>query len=119
MAVQRHQIVYFLIGFYSQAHKEEAYDHFIGTNPQFRKQKIGGKLYQLFFEMIAREGKEWVNCVTSPANKTSIAFHKRIGFEIVEGNSRSPENISYFKDYDGEEQDRVLFRKRVSTLKVY
>ena len=49
------KIVGFLIGFLSQTFPEEAYIHFVGVDPDYRKQKIGRQLYgDVFF---SREGK--------------------------------------------------------------
>jgi len=51
--------------------------------------------------------------VTSPVNKVSISFHTRMGFEIESGN-KEVDGISVFADYDGPNQDRVLFVKKLS-----
>jgi ribosomal protein S18 acetylase RimI-like enzyme len=101
------RIVAFLIGFVSQTYPNEAYIHFIGVHPEYRKQKLGNRLYELFFERVQAKGCDTVRCVTSPVNEGSIAFHTRIGFEI--------ERVA--PDYDGKGQSRVLFVKKLETPK--
>lgn len=45
-------------------------------------------------------------------NKASIAYHLQMGFE-VEAGDKEVEGISVFTDYDGLNQDRVLFFKQL------
>lgn len=35
--------------------------------------------------MVKTNNRQIVRCVTSPVNKTSIAYHTRLGFNIEEG----------------------------------
>jgi len=103
----------FLVGFLSQTHGNEAYIHFIGVHPNYRKAGVARKLYEVFFETVKQKGCDTVRCVTSPINKTSIAFHTRLGFEIEEGDSII-EGVSIHSDYDGRGGSRVLFIKRLT-----
>lgn len=43
------KIVGFLIGFLSQSNSEEAYIHFVGVHPEYRKHSVGKTLYNKFF----------------------------------------------------------------------
>ncbi len=43
------EIIGFLVGFLSQSNPQEAYTHFIGIHPNFRKQGVGRILYNQFF----------------------------------------------------------------------
>ncbi len=43
------KLVGFLIGFLSQTHSNEAYIHFVGVHPEYRKHNIGKHLYNKFF----------------------------------------------------------------------
>lgn len=104
----------FLIGFISQTNKQQAYIHFIGVNPEFRKKGIGRMLYEHFFQVVTKNKVQVVECLTSLLNKPSIKFHTKIGFQIQSGDSMSEDGISYFKDYDGEGEDRVLFKANTS-----
>jgi ribosomal protein S18 acetylase RimI-like enzyme len=108
----KEQIIGFLIGFISQTYPEQAYIHFVGVHPEYRKQKIASKLYELFFEKAKEKGCQLVRCVTSPVNRTSIAFHKNMGFEIEKGD-QVVDGTSVFTNYDGRGNDRVLFVKRL------
>lgn len=100
----------FLCGFISQAETEQAYIHFIGVHPEYRKKGLAKKLYYVFFNL-ARECRcREVHCVTSPINQVSITFHKKIGFQIKHGN-QNDKGMPFTAGYDGPGQDRVLFVK--------
>lgn len=109
---KENRIIGFLIGFLSQTNLEEAYIHFVGIDPYFRKQGLGNLLYQKFFQIIQKFHCKQVKCVTSPINYNSIAFHLRLGFQIEIGNAIK-DDISYFLNYDGDEEHRVLFTKYI------
>lgn len=104
------QIIGFLIGFLSQSKSEEAYIHFVGVHPEYRKHRIGNQLYNEFFNTVKHKGGSMVRCVTSPVNKVSIAYHTKMGFEIEEGDSII-DGFTVHTNYDGPNQDRVLFKK--------
>lgn len=95
-------LVAFLIGFVSQTHPEEAYIHFIGVNPEFRKNGLASNLYELFFTKVSDLGCQTVKCITSPVNTGSISYHKSMGF-----------SFSVSKDYEGPGEDRILFSKSI------
>ncbi|SDJ12761.1 GNAT family N-acetyltransferase [Salimicrobium halophilum] len=103
----------FLIGFMSQSKKEEAYIHFAGVHPDHRQKKVGKKLYEEFFRVASENERSTVKAVTSPVNKTSIAYHSKIGFSIKDGD-KSVDGIIVTQDYDGPRKDRVLFEKRIT-----
>ncbi len=106
------ELVGFLCGFLSQSFPNEAYIHFVGVHPAYRQRNIGRLLYERFFETAARCGRDTARCVTAPINKTSIAFHTRMGFEIEPGDDLV-DGISVHRNYDGQGGDRVLFLKRI------
>jgi len=106
------KLVGFLIGFLSQTHSNEAYIHFVGVHPEYRKHNIGKHLYNKFFNVVKQNNRSIVRCVTSPVNKVSIAYHTKLGFEIEDGD-RIIEGLSLNTDYDGPNQDRVLFVKKL------
>jgi ribosomal protein S18 acetylase RimI-like enzyme len=107
------KIIGFLIGFLSQTFQDEAYIHFAGVHPHYRKMGLGHALYERFFEAARNLGRTVVRCVTSPVNKGSIAFHLRMGFGI-ERSETIVEGISFAKNYDGHGGDRVLFSKTLN-----
>jgi ribosomal protein S18 acetylase RimI-like enzyme len=97
------ELVGFLCGFLSQTHADQAYVHFVGVRPDRRGSGLGSELYERFFAVARAEGRSVVRCITSPVNEGSLAFHKRLGFEV------EAEAV----DYDGPGEDRVLLRKRL------
>ncbi|MBB6672495.1 GNAT family N-acetyltransferase [Cohnella nanjingensis] len=112
IAEKEGRIVGFLIGFLSQTYSDEAYIHFAGVHPAYRKHHIGKRLYEVFFETVKRLGRNEVRCVTSPSNQVSIAYHTKMGFEAEKGD-KEVDGVPVFADYDGARQDRVLFVKKI------
>jgi ribosomal protein S18 acetylase RimI-like enzyme len=108
------KIVGFLIGFLSQTYPDQAYIHFAGIHPDFRRKGLAGNIYRHFFGIVREHGCKIVHSVTSPVNKVSIAFHLRMGFSIEPGD-KLIEGISVTENYDGQGGDRVLFVKSLST----
>jgi GNAT superfamily N-acetyltransferase len=102
----------FLIGFLSPSYSEKAYIHFVGIHPDFRKQGIGGALYRQFFQTAQEFGRVRIKCVTSPVNKSSIAYHLTMGFE-AEPSDTQKDSVPYHLDYDGTGEHRVIFVKHL------
>lgn len=109
---QDDQRIGFLIGFFSPSLSDEAYIHFVGVHPDFRKQGIGRMLYERFFTLMRQNGRRVVRCVTSPINKGSIAYHTSMGFQI-EPQDTQMDGVAYKADYDGIGEHRVQFVKRI------
>lgn len=105
-------LVGFLVGFLSPALTDEAYIHFVGVHPDYRKLEVGRALYEQFFDLVRNAGRHRVRCVTSPVNEVSIAFHRSMGFRV---NERTDERatVSIYPDYDGPGEDRVLLTKEL------
>jgi ribosomal protein S18 acetylase RimI-like enzyme len=103
----------FLVGFLSPARPSEAYIHFVGVNPDYRKLGAGRMLYERFFELTRAAGRDTVCCVTSPVNTVSIGFHTRMGFVAKPGETRNPDGVPYVADYDGPGEHRVCFTKHL------
>lgn len=82
---QGDQLVGFLIGLLSQSRPDEAYIHFVGVHPDFRKAGIASQLYEKFFDICRNNNRTVVRGCTSPVNSDSIAYHARMGFEIEHG----------------------------------
>lgn len=104
------RIVGFIIGFVSQTFPEQAYIHFVGVQPEFRRSGLARVLYERFFAAVVELGCRTVACVTSPVNKGSIAFHRRMGFAIHEGD-KIVDGVPVVEGYDGKGEGRVLFSK--------
>lgn len=105
-------VIGFLIGFLSQSDTDVAYIHFVGVNPKYRKKQIGKQLYNKFFNEVKKNNRNVVRAITSPVNKVSISYHTKMGFHIENGD-KEVDRVSVFSDYDGPNQDSVLFVKRV------
>jgi ribosomal protein S18 acetylase RimI-like enzyme len=93
----------FICGFLSAARADEAYVHFIGVDPRYRRRGVARLLYDSFAAEAQAAGRTTLRALTSPVNDVSIAAHRALGFE-VEGVRR---------DYDGPGRDRVLFVRRL------
>ena len=106
------EIAGFICGFFSQTFEDEAYVHFIGVNPKFRRQGIASLLYSSFFNAVRSNGRYVVKAITSPVNQKSIQFHRDIGFDIEKGDSEI-EGLSVHTNYDGQGGSRVLFIKHL------
>ena len=107
------KIVGFIIGFSSRTFPDQAYIHFAGVHPDYRRKGLASNLYGNFFRIAQKHGCRVVRSVTSSVNKLSIAFHLRMGFSIEPGDIVI-EGISVAKNYDGYGGDRVLFAKLLS-----
>ena len=104
--------VAFICGFISPSRPGQAYIHFIGVHPDYRHQGLASRLYWRFFAASARSGCREVHSLTSPVNLGSIAFHRRMGFEVRPG-GREANGVPVAVDYNGPGEDRVLFMKRL------
>jgi PhzF family phenazine biosynthesis protein len=110
VAVRRGELIGLLVGFVSQSRPKEAYIHLVGVDPNQRGHGLARRLYTAFFRAARERGCSVVRAVTSPANKGSIAFHRRMGFELEPGEIEM-DDVPVSLDHDGPGQDRVLFMK--------
>ena len=98
----------FLIGFMSPDQADVAYCHMLATHPNLRGQGVGRALYERFFEDARAAGRSTVKAVTWPANRTSLAFHRAMGFEIVGGEgSQNLYGTPSQPGYDFDREDRA------------
>lgn len=104
----------FLVGFVSPSKPEIGYVHYIAVNPNHRGAHLGSELYDRFEAMAAAAGCTELRCVTSPANRASIAFHRRIGFRPLPGDAER-DGTPYTSGYDGPGQDRVRFVRPIQS----
>jgi len=103
------EVAGFLIGFMSQAHSV-GYVHFVGVHPRLRRSGIGAALYHRFFQEAARRGGRTIQSITSPGNRTSVAFHTRLGFQL-QASSTVVDGLPIQLDYDGPGLDRLVFSR--------
>jgi ribosomal protein S18 acetylase RimI-like enzyme len=102
----------FLAGFSSQTNPAEAYVHFIGVDPAYRQRNVGRMLYEQFWKAVERRGARVVLGVTSPMNRASLAFHRKLGFAVVPS-SHQKDGVYVHENYDGPGEDRVLLRREL------
>ena len=102
----------FLIGFMSPALENEAYVHFMGIHPDFRNKGLGKILYERFFELCRQQNRTIVRACTSPVNKGSVAFHRKIGFQVESGDDQV-DGIPVTSDYNRPGDHKVKFTKQI------
>ena len=104
----------FLIGFHSPDQSNVAYCRLIGTNPNLRLHGLGRALYERFFEDARRAGRHEVRAITWPGNKTSITFHRSMGFEIQAGpGTQNLYGVPAIPAYDFDREDRTIMVRTV------
>jgi GNAT superfamily N-acetyltransferase len=100
----------FLLGFLSQMHADEAYVHFVGVHPDFRRLGLGRRLYERFFITAQMSGRRWARSITAPGNQRSIAFHRSMGFVMQPGDV-VVDGVPIWLNYAGVDGHRVVFRR--------
>jgi hypothetical protein len=103
-------LIGFLVGFLSQSHQNEAHIHFVGVHPDFRKKGLGSALYNHFFDICQKHKRTIIRACTSPVNKGSIEFHKKMGFQIEPGNGKI-EGVPVTLDYNRPGDHKISFAK--------
>jgi L-amino acid N-acyltransferase YncA len=103
----------FLIGFHSPDQRDVAYCRLIATSPNQRLHGLGRALYEHFFEDARGAGRHEIRAITWPGNRTSIAFHRALGFEVEAGpGSQNLYGTPAQAGYDFDREDRaILVRK--------
>jgi GNAT superfamily N-acetyltransferase len=76
--------VAFLIGFMSPSQPDMAYIHLVGVDPDNRNRSLGRSLYERFFALARAAGRTRAEAITTAGNGDSIAFHRRMGFDVSE-----------------------------------
>jgi L-amino acid N-acyltransferase YncA len=99
----------FVIGFHSPDHPDVAYCRLIGTNPNLRLHGLGRQLYEHLFDDARRAGRHEIRAITWPGNRTSIAFHRALGFDVVDGpGTQNLYGVPAFPAYDFDREDRAI-----------
>jgi len=110
VAKEGEKVVGYLFGLFSQT-APVAYVKFIGVRRSHQKRGIGRRLYEHFAEFAKTKGCTELKTITSPDNKGSIAFHKRIGMELT--GEPDEKGIPVVRDYGGPGIDQVVFTKKI------
>jgi ribosomal protein S18 acetylase RimI-like enzyme len=93
----------FLVGIWAPDRPVDAYIHAVSVRPDLRSSGLARDLYERFFAQARAAGRTAVSAVTSTGNTASIAFHRRMGFEVT----------GPIADYHGPGQDRIVFERRI------
>jgi ribosomal protein S18 acetylase RimI-like enzyme len=104
----------FVVGFLSPDHPRAAYCHLIAASPNRRRRGLGRQLYERFFADARAGGRTTVTAITWPANRASIAFHRALGFEVLDGPGR--QNLygtPAVAGYDFDREDRAVLVRSI------
>jgi len=104
------RVVAYLFGLLSQT-APIGYVKFIGVRRSHQRQGLGRRLYEHFTEFARAHGCRELKAITSPTNKGSIAFHRKLGMELI--GEPDEEGIPVVRDYGGPGIHRVVFRKKI------
>lgn len=88
------------------------YIHFAGVHPDYRGIGIGVFLYDRFFGICRENDRNIIKACTSPVNKGSIEFHKKIGFNISNGDAVI-DGVQVTLDYNKPDDPKVRFEIRI------
>ena len=94
------QIAGYLLGFVTPA--GDGYIHFVAVRDDARGRGLARQLYQVFAVAAAERGATALKAITSPANEGSLAFHRKLGFELTR-----------VDDYGGAGRARVVMRRPI------
>lgn len=89
----------------------------VACTRHFEDTGVSRALYERFFAALERLGCRIVRFVSSPVNKSSIVFHRRMGF-FAEDSIKSVDGIPVFKGYDGRGKDRVVLMASLQRKKL-
>ena len=101
----------YLFGLFSQT-APVAYVKFIGARSSHRNKGIGRLLYEHFTGIARESGCKELKAITSPADEGSVAFHRRLGMELL--GEPDERGIPVVKDYGGPGVDRIVFLKKIA-----
>lgn len=103
------RIVGFIVAFVGQDDPAIGYVHMVAADPNRRRRGIGQALYGRVAEDLRARGATSLRAVTWPGNRTSIAFHRSIGFRVDDGPDTTPiYGTPAYADHDGPGEDRVV-----------
>lgn len=100
VAVERGEIVGFLLGFVTTTDAPVGYVHLVGIHPEWRRRGVARKLYDGFEGACRATGARSMKAITTLGNEGSVAFHRALGWEVEEQ-----------PDYAGPHRPRIVFTK--------
>lgn len=104
----------FIVAFISQDDPTSGFVHMVATEPNWRRAGIGRMLYERVFEDLKGRGVSRVGAVTWPGDRSSVAFHRALGFGIDDGpGTQRLYGTPAYPDYDGYGEERVVFTRQI------
>jgi len=103
-------VVGYLFGMLSQM-ADVAYVHLLGVRRSHQRQGIARRLYEHFIDFAKENGCEEIKSITTPTNKVSVAFHRRMGMKLL--GEQGDEGVPVIKNYSGPGIHRVIFHKQI------
>jgi GNAT superfamily N-acetyltransferase len=102
----------FLIGFVSPDNPAIGYVHMVASGPNVRLHGVGRRLYAAFADDVRARGVREIRAITWAGNRTSIAFHRALGFRVDDGpGTQRVYGTTAYTDYEGDGEDIVVFRR--------
>ena len=103
------RLVAFLVGFLSQRLPGVGYVHYAGVHPDHRGAGLGRDMYARFAALVRARGAAALLAETGAWNTRSIAFHTRLGFELLPGDELV-DGLPVHHDTTGHGFDYVVMR---------
>ena len=100
----------YLFGFISQV-EPVGYVHVIAVRSAARRRGLGERLFGHFVEYARQQGCRHIKAITTPANASSIAFHKSLGMELR--GEPDAQGIPVVTHYAGRGEPRVVVWKAI------
>lgn len=95
----------YCLSFFSQT-APISYVHALAVRRDFHGQGLGRSLYERVIRSASDANCEAIKAISTPENTASLAFHRKLGFEL---HGSSIENgAPLFRDYAGPGQHRVV-----------
>lgn len=106
------RLVGFVVAFIGPDDPSIGYVHMIASDPNRRRAGVGRALYERVFADLGARGVREVKAITWPGNRTSVAFHRQLGFRIDDGpGTQRLYGTPAYANYDGWGEDRVVFTR--------
>lgn len=99
----------YMVAFASQSHPA-GYIHLVGVRSAWRRRGVARGLYDAFATWARARGCTHLRAITNPSNRTSVAFHTGLGFEMT-GEPLEPGGMPMVRDFGGPGVHRIVFEK--------
>jgi hypothetical protein len=109
------ELVAYLLGFIAPSIPPEGYLHMVAVREDRPGRGLARRLDEHFEAEARRQGAVALRGITTPGNAGSIAFHRRVGFQLVNGGA-AVGDVPVVPDYAGPNQHRVVLLKRLEAL---